>query len=339
MKKIRVEKAVGMVLAHDVTRILPGKFKGVGFKKGHVVRQEDIPEFLKLGKQHLYVLNLPRHHLHEDAAAVRIAKAISGKALRWTEPREGKSNMICKTDGLLKINIVALLKINRQANIIVSTLKNNFPCRREQIVAATRIIPLTILEKKIERIEKLASERQPVIQVLPYRRLNVGAVVTGNEIYQGLIEDGFDQYVGNKIRSFGSEVVKKILTPDDPKAIAGAIGELKDLGCELILTTGGLSVDPDDVTRKGVKQAGAKITIYGTPILPGAMFLYALLDNTPILGLPACVYYHPTTIFDLTLPRILAGDEITKTEVAAMGHGGLCLNCEACRFPVCPFGK
>ena len=339
MKKIRVEKAIGMVLAHDVTRILPGKFKGVGFKKGHVVRQEDIPEFLKLGKQHLYVLNLPKHHLHEDAAAVRIAKAISGNTLRWTEPREGKSNIVSQTDGLLKINIAALLRINKQADIIVSTLKNNFPCRREQTVAATRIIPLTIPEKKILKIEMLVSNRQPVIQVLPYRRLNVGAVVTGDEIYRGLIEDGFDQYVGNKVRSLGSAVVKKILAPDDPKAIASAIGELKELGCELILTTGGMSVDPDDVTRKGVKQAGAKIIVYGTPILPGAMFLYALLDTTPILGLPACVYYHPTTIFDLTLPRILAGDEITKTEMAEMGHGGLCLNCETCRFPVCPFGK
>ena len=339
MKKIRVEKAVGMVLAHDVTRILPGKFKGVGFKKGHVVRQEDIPEFLKIGKQHLYVLNFPKHHLHEDEAAIRIAKAISGKTLRWTDPREGKSNIISKTDGLLKINIAALLKINKQGHLIVSTLKNNFFCRKEQVVAATRIIPLTIPQKKIEKLEKIAGETQPVIQVWPYRTLKVGAVVTGDEIYQGLIEDGFDRYVAGKVRSFGSTVVKKILTPDKPEAIAEAISKLKDLGCELILTTGGLSVDPDDVTRKGVKLAGAKIIIYGTPILPGAMFLFALLDETPILGLPACVYYHPTTIFDLTLPRILAGDEITKNEIAAMGHGGLCMNCEKCQFPVCPFGK
>jgi molybdenum cofactor synthesis domain-containing protein len=339
MKKVKVENAVGMVLVHDITRIIPGKFKGVGFKKGHIVKEEDVPELLKLGKKHLYVLNLSTNHLHEDDAALRIARTICGKQLYWTEPSEGKSNIISDADGIVKVDRAALLKINKLGKIIVSTLKNNFPVRKDQIVAATRIIPLTLNVKKIERLEYVAKKQHPVINILPYRHLKVGAVVTGSEIYDGIIKDEFDKHVGKKVSACGSRIVKKILVPDKVNAIAKAVAELMDLGCDLILTTGGLSVDPDDVTRRGVKKIGAKVVAYGAPVLPGAMFLYASLKGTPILGLPACVYYHESTIFDLIYPRVLAGDRISKSEIAEIGHGSLCLNCDKCQFPVCPFGK
>jgi molybdenum cofactor synthesis domain-containing protein len=339
MKKVKVENAVGMVLVHDITRIIPGKFKGVGFKKGHIVRKDDVPELIKLGKKHLYVLNLSANHLHEDDAALRIARAICGKRLHWTDPVEGKSNIISEADGIVKVDRAALLKINKLGKIIVSTLKNNFPVQKDQIVAATRIIPLTLNVKKIERLENIARKQHPVIRIMPYRHLKVGAVVTGTEIYEGLIQDEFDKYVAKKVSAYGSRIVKKILVPDKVEAIAKAVGELKDLGCDLILTTGGLSVDPDDLTRQGVKKIGAEVVAYGAPVLPGAMFLYARLKDTPILGLPACVYYHESTIFDLMFPRVLAGDNISKNEIAEMGHGGLCLNCDRCQFPVCPFGK
>jgi len=339
MKKVKVENAVGMVLAHDMTRIIPGKFKGVGFKKGYIVQEEDVSELLKLGKKHLYVLNLSANHLHEDDAALRIARAICGKLLHWTDPSEGKSNIISEADGIVKVDRAALLKINKLGKIIVSTLKNNFPVQKDQIVAATRIIPLTLNVKKIERLENVAKKQHPVISIKPYRQLNVGAVVTGSEIYDGIIRDEFDKYVGKKVSAYGSRIVKKILVPDKVAAIAKAVSELMDLGCDLILTTGGLSVDPDDVTRQGVKKIGAEIVAYGAPVLPGAMFLYARLKGAPILGLPACVYYHESTIFDLIFPRVLAGDRISKNEIAEMGHGGLCLNCDRCQFPVCPFGK
>jgi hypothetical protein len=339
MKKVKVENAVGMVLVHDITRIIPGKFKGVGFKKGHIVKEKDIPELLKLGKKHLYVLNFTANHLHEDDAALRIARAICGTQLHWTDPSEGKSNIISQADGILKVNRAALLKINKLGKIIVSTLKNNFPVQKDQIVAATRIIPLTINVKKIERLENIAEKQHPVISIMPYRQLKVGAVVTGSEIYDGIIKDEFDKYVGKKVSAYGSRIIKKILVTDKVASIAKAVAELINLGCDLILTTGGLSVDPDDVTRQGVKRIGAEIVAYGAPVLPGAMFLYARLKGTPILGLPACVYYHESTIFDLVFPRVLAGDRIDKNEIAEMGHGGLCLNCDRCQFPVCPFGK
>jgi hypothetical protein len=337
--KIKVENAVGTILAHDITRIIPGKFKGVGFKKGHIVKNEDIPELLKIGKEHIYVLNLSEDQLHEDDAALRIAPAICGDNLTWTEPSEGKSNIVSRRDGLFKVDSRGLMRINMLGNIIVSTLKTNFPCKKGQKVAATRIIPLLIAKKKIEKLETLAQRFRPILQLVPYRKLRVGGVVTGSEISKGLIKDEFDQYVARKVKDYGCELVKKIIVPDKPQSIANAVINLKTRGCELILTTGGLSVDPDDVTKKGIKKSGASIMAYGSPILPGAMFLYALLDNTTILGLPACVFYHPTTIYDFILPRILAGDQITKQALAEMGHGGLCLDCETCRFPNCSFGK
>ena len=339
MKKIRVEDAVGTVLAHDMTRIVPGRFKGVGFKKGHVVTSADIPELHKIGKAHLYVLELSEDELHEDAAALRIAPAISGANLRWSAPSEGKSNIQCTCDGLLQVNAAGLREINKLGNLIVSTLKSGTPCRKGQTVAATRIIPLTIPRERIEALEALAAAAAPVLAVKPFRPLRFGAVVTGSELYDGLIKDEFDHYVGRKAVDYGCRYIRKILVPDDPERIAAAVGELLTLGCELILTTGGLSVDPDDVTRMGIRRAGAEIVSYGSPILPGAMFLYARLEGAVILGLPACVYYHPATVYDLMLPRVLAGETIDADTIADMGHGGLCLNCPECRFPVCPFGR
>jgi len=339
MKKVRIEDAIGMALAHDLTRIVPGKFKGVGFKKGHIVRQADLAELHKIGKQHLYALELSSERLHENDAARRIAQAICGPKLAKTDPVEGKINMVSQTSGLLKIDTRRLLRINKMADIIVSTLKTNFPCPKGQVVAATRIIPLTINHRKIERLEAIAAQGGPVIALLPFRPLKVGVVVTGTEIYEGLIPDGFDRQVKVILDRFGAKIIRKIMVPDDPSAIAEALRALIANRCDLLITTGGLSVDPDDVTKKGILQAGARLVAYGSPVLPGAMFLYARLQDTPVLGLPACVYYHDTTIFNLVLPRILAGEEITKNEIAALGHGGLCLNCPTCRFPVCPFGK
>ncbi len=339
MKKVKVENAVGSVLAHDITRIVPGKFKGVGFRKGHIVKPEDIPELLKLGKRHLYVLKLSAATMHEDEAALAIAAAISGRAVRWTQPSEGKSSLIARRTGLIKINVSALRRINKLGDIIVATRRTDFACREDQIIAATRIIPLTIARRKIERLAAIAAKGPAVVDVLPFRKMTVGAVVTGSEIAGGLIKDEFDRYVGSKIEGYGSRVVQKKLVTDDPDQIAAAVTGLVDAGCDLVVTTGGLSVDPDDVTRLGIRQSGAEMLVYGTPVLPGAMFLYARLRDVPILGLPACVYYHASTIFDLMLPRVLAGDVIDKNIVAAMGHGGLCLNCEVCRFPVCPFGR
>lgn len=337
-QKIKVEDAVGMVLAHDMTRITRGEFKGVAFKKGHVVKESDIPELLKIGKQTIYVLDLGEDQLHEDDAAKRIAAAICDGELEFSQPKEGKISISTSRPGLLKVNVEALLKVNRMDKIIVATLKNNFPCRKGEVIAGTRIIPLTIETERIKALEALTKEDAPILSVKPFRSLKVGAVVTGSEVYQGLITDDFDPSVGKKILDAGCSLERKITVPDDENRIAAAVRELVALGCDLIITTGGLSVDPDDVTRKGVLAAGAEEMFYGSPVLPGAMLMVSVLGATDIVSLPACVFYYQKTVFDLIFPRILAGERITGDDIAAMGHGGLCMNCEVCHHPACSFG-
>jgi molybdenum cofactor synthesis domain-containing protein len=339
MKKIRVEDAVGTVLAHDMTRIIPGSFKGVGFKKGRIIREDDIPELLKIGKKHLYVLDLSEDQVHEDDAALRIAELICGDHLRWTEPREGKTKITSTIDGLFELDVDALLGINSSGDTIVSTIKTHFPCTKGQVVACTRIIPLIIERERIERLADTVCAGGPVLNVLPYTRRMVGLVVTGSEVFEGLVTDESDRFIVSKLGEYRARLVRKIVTPDDAARIAEAVRELYDEGCEVIITSGGLSVDPDDVTREGVRASGAEIVSYGSPVLPGAMFLNARLGEVPIVGLPAGVFFSPRTIYDLMLPRVLADLPPTAAEIAAMGHGGLCMECEVCHFPVCPFGR
>jgi hypothetical protein len=338
MRKVRTQEAIGMVLGHDVTQIVPGAFKGAVLKKGHIILEEDIPVLLDTGNDEIYVLELPEGELHEDDAGMRLAQAIAGPGIAFEPPEEGKVPLQARWKGVLYIDVPLLTWINSLGAIIVATLHNHIPCREGMTVAATRIIPLTIGEEKIKTVEDRC-KGQVMIDIFPYQLRKVGVVVTGNEVYHGRIKDSFDQMVGGKIRDYGATVVEKLLAPDDAAQIARALLQVKESGAEVLITTGGLSIDPGDVTRMGIKEAGAEIISYGTPVLPGAMFLYALLDGVPVLGLPACVFYYKTTIFDLIFPRVLAGETITREAIIQMGYGGLCMGCEVCRFPICPFGK
>jgi len=339
MKKIKIEDAIGMVLGHDVTQIIPGKYKGPRFKKGYRICKEDIPKFLKIGKEHVFIMDIGPGIIHEDDAALRLGKAFSGKNTKITGPSEGKVTFHSKINGLLKINLPLLHRINLSGNIILSTLHRYTPCSPGMAVGATRIISLIAPEREIEKVENWCKKGGPVIEILPYRKLNIGVVVTGNEFFKGRTEDRFDDRVGEKIIGLGSRVVKKMVIPDDIDRIAQALLEVQNDNVDLILVSGGLSVDPDDVTRAGIKKAGAKIIFYGTPVLPGAMFLYGMLGGKPVMGLPACVFHHNATLFDIIFPRILVGEVLNRREISLLGHGGFCHNCDPCHFPVCPFGK
>jgi molybdenum cofactor synthesis domain-containing protein len=339
MKQSRVEDAVGMSLGHDITQIIPGQFKGPRFKRGHVIRKEDIPEFLKIGKEHVYVMELKAGDIHEDDAALRLSRAFAGRNIEALGPSEGKVTFHSKINGILKIDLPLLNRINRSSNMILSTLHRHTPCVPGMAVGATRIISLTAPEIQIEKAESWCKQNGSVIEIVPYRPMNVGVVVTGSEFFHGRTEDRFDDRVGKKITHFGSRVLKKRVVPDDAYQISKALTEINSDEVDLILVTGGLSVDPDDVTRKGVRKAGTKIKLYGTPILPGAMFLYGILGEKPVLGLPACVFHHKATLFDLIFPRLLAGETLSRRDIYLLGHGGFCRNCKSCHFPKCSFGK
>jgi len=338
-RKIKVEHAVGLKLAHDHTQIIPGKFKGVGFKRGHIVRRGDLPKLLDLGKREVFVLSLRPGEVHEEDAAKRIARAVVGRNLKLGVPREGKVDIVAKTFGLLKIRVDALKRMNRIGAVILSTRHNHSLVRPGDVVAGTRIIPLFIQEAKVARAEEIGCVLGPVIDLLPIRSKRVGILVTGSEIFEGRIRDRSADIVRGKVEALGSKVTKTAVIDDDPSRIGDEIAGMKRAGCQVIVTTGGLSVDPDDVTLAGIRRSGAKVVFYGTPVLPGAMFALARLEKTVILGAPACVVHDPATVLDILLPRVLADDPISIAEVADMGHGGLCLHCPICRYPVCPFGK
>lgn len=339
MKAVPVEKAVGMVLCHDMTQIVPGKFKGAAFKKGHIITKEDIPRLLDMGKKNIYVLEMNENQLHENEAGERIAKAAAGKGIRLTEPSEGKVSFITQYKGLLKINFKVLEKINVIDEAIMATLHTDIVVDEGSNVAGTRIIPLFIEKNKIENIEAVLKEQGPVVWVEPLKPMNIGILTTGSEVYSGRITDKFGPVVKKKVEDMGCTVIKHMYASDSSKMISDSIKEILELGAEMVIVTGGMSVDPDDVTPAGIREAGANVISYGAPVLPGAMFLVSYINDIPVLGLPGCVMYHKTTVFDLILPKILAGERIKREDITKLGHGGLCLNCKECSYPRCSFGK
>lgn len=337
MKSVRVEDAIGMILCHDITKIVPGEFKGRAFKKGHIIKEEDIKELLSIGKEHIYVWEAKEGMLHENDAAIRLKDLVCGTGLEFGEIKEGKINFIAKKDGLLKIDKEELLKINMLGDIIVSTMHNNTPVKKGEIVGATRVIPLVIDEEKIIEAEKIV--KKGIINIEEIKSKKVFMITTGSEVYHGRIKDAFGPAVKKKLEYYGCELVNQTILPDDKDKIVAAIKRALKEGAEMIVCTGGMSVDPDDVTPTAIKECGADLVSYGAPVLPGAMFLLSYYGDIPILGLPGCVMYSKRTVFDLVLPRVLADEKLTMRDLALYGHGGLCLDCKVCTFPHCSFGK
>lgn len=337
---VALQEAVGLVLAHDITEIRPGNYKGPAFRKGHVIQEADLCHLQRLGKCHVYAINLQPGYLHENDAALRLARAFCGPGIRWQgEPREGKLNLIAARDGLLKVNKKLVTRINMLGEVMCATLHTNTLVRAGEVVAATRAIPLIIRSQVIEKVECLVGDHRGMLRVQPLKQSKVGIVITGNEVFTGLVKDSFTPVLRNKLVEFGCTAMGVVLAPDDRKVIASEINGLIMSGADLILTTGGMSVDPDDVTRLAISQTGAKKTVYGASVIPGVMFLLAYIDDIPVLGVPACALYHEVTILDLVLPRILAGERLTRKDIAALGHGGLCRQCQSCHYPNCSFGK
>ena len=340
LKKIKLRDAVGTKLAHDITEISPGKFKGAAFHKGHTICSEDLCHLQKLGKNHLYVIDLQEDEIHEDQAASILAAALAGAGIVWKdEPREGKIKLLAEKDGLFEVDTAALAAFNMVDEVMCATLHNHTLVKKGEQVAATRAIPLVMKRTPIERAAAIARQNGAVFSVQSLRRAKVGLVITGNEVFHGLIEDRFAPILTEKVAALGSKVDGIVFAPDDERLIRKAIQNHLDRGCDLLMLSGGMSVDPDDVTRKGIRLAGATEMYYGSAVLPGAMFLVAYLGDIPLLGVPACGLYHRITVLDLVLPRILAGEKIGKAELAFLGHGGLCKDCEECVYPHCPFGK
>lgn len=341
MKLIRTEDAVGSVLCHDLTQIIKGVTKDAVFRKGHIVQPEDIPVLLSIGKEHLYVWEADESMLHENDAARILVDLCKSEGMSESAVKEGKIELAAAVDGLFKVDSKRLQLVNSFGQMMIATRHGNTPVQKGDKLCGTRIIPLVIEKEKMQRVQELCGA-EPLLKLLPYKIKRAAVLATGSEVFHGRIKDTFTPVIEAKLAEFGVEVIHKEILDDAPEQITAAIkSAIEEKGAELVLCTGGMSVDPDDQTPLAIKNTGARIVSYGAPVLPGAMFLLAYYGEAqvPVLGLPGCVMYAKRTIFDLALPRVLARDLITAEELAALGEGGLCLNCAVCTYPACGFGK
>jgi molybdopterin biosynthesis enzyme len=339
MKLLRVEEAVGHVLCHDMTRIVKDKTKGVQFRKGHVVRKDDIPMLLSMGKERIYIWEKPEGALHEDEAAEALAAICRGAGIERKGPREGKIEFIAQRDGLFQYDADILNRLNEIGDIIIAARHNYGAVKAGDKLAAMKAIPLVIAEEKLRRAKSIAGEA-PLMNILPYRLKSAVIIITGSEVAKGLITDTFSPVLKEKLAACGINVIRQIVAADGTDLVAGAIAAARREKPDLILCSGGMSVDPDDNTPGAIRQSGARIVTYGTPVIPGAMFLLAYFDDgIPIMGIPGCVMFARATVFDMILPRIAVGQRLERRDFTRMGAGGLCLSCPECRYPICPFGK
>lgn len=343
MKLIKTEEAVGAVLCHDMTQIIKGVTKDAVFRKGHIVQPEDIPVLLSIGKDHIYVWEADENMLHENDGA-RILCDLCHKpgdtSMLESEVKEGKIELKAAYDGLLKVDSAKMRYVNSFGQLMIASRHGNTPVKAGDKLAGTRIIPLVIEKAKMQTVQEYCGT-EPILQLLPYKHKKAAIIATGNEVFYGRIKDTFTPVIESKLAEFDTEVVYKTVLGDDHEKVTETIMyAINELGADLVLCTGGMSVDPDDKTPLAIKNTGADIVSYGAPVLPGAMFLLSYYQgNIPVVGLPGCVMYARRTIFDLVLPRLMADDKVTAEELADLGEGGLCLNCEVCTYPNCGFGK
>ena len=340
MKKIKTQDAVGMTLCHDITEVRDG-FKGRAFRRGQVITPADVDHLLNLGKKHIYIWEENAGEIHEEDAALRLAAMAPVAGAEWTGPSEGKMTLTAKRDGLFRVNRPLLDRINGIGEITIATLPDHYPVKAGEKLCGLRIIPLVCKETEILEAEQLAgAAERPLMELIPYREnLPVGLIVTGSEVYSGRIRDKFEPVVREKVAPFGADVLGCIFCDDDLAMLKNAIEKWYDRGAQILVMTGGMSVDPDDLTPTAIRESGARVVTQGVPAQPGNMFTVAYLGDMTVLGVPGAAIHAKTTMLDVVLPQVFTGVPFTRQELRALGAGGLCQGCGECRYPNCTFGK
>ena len=337
MKKVKVQDAIGMTLCHDITAMVDG-FKGAAFKRGHVITQEDIPKLLDIGKQHVFIWEENAGEIHEEDAARRLSQMTTVNGAHYGSISEGKVQLFADQDGMFRVDKALLAAVNRIGDITITTLPDHYPVKAGDRLASMRIVPLVTEERQIAEAEALCADKQ-LYDLRPFKPLKVGIIITGSEIYHGRIKDKFERVARAKLAHYPAEILGVHVCDDELDMIVGAGRALLAEGAELLIFTGGMSVDPDDLTPSAIREMGAEIVSYGVPSQPGNMTLVAYLDQAALLGVPGAAISRPTTMFDVLLPQIFYGDPLTKDDLIRLGEGGLCQMCDNCHFPNCTFGR
>lgn len=337
MKKVKVQDAIGMTLCHDITAMVDG-FKGAAFKRGHVITQEDIPKLLDIGKQHVFIWEENAGKIHEEDAARRLSQMTAVDGAHYGSISEGKIQLFADQDGMFRVDKALLAAVNRIGDITITTLPDHYPVKAGDRLASMRIVPLVTEERQIAEAEALCAGKQ-LYDLRPFKPLKVGIIITGSEIYHGRIKDKFERVARAKLAHYPAEILGVHVCDDELDMIVGAGRALLAEGAELLIFSGGMSVDPDDLTPSAIREMGAEIVSYGVPSQPGNMTLVAYLDQAALLGVPGAAISRPTTMFDVLLPQIFCGDTLTKDDLIRLGEGGLCQMCDNCHFPNCTFGR
>ena len=337
MKKITVQDAVGMTLCHDITE-MNDEFKGVAFRRGHIIQESDIEHMLRIGKQHIFVWEDHAGEIHEDDCARRMAAMAPVSGAHYTEPAEGKVSLIADRRGLFRVNRKLLKQIDSIGDLTICTLPDHYPVEPGARLASMRIVPLVTAETQMIEAENLCA-REKLLDLLPYHYKKIGVVITGSEVYHGRVPDKFGSGIRAKVQQYPCEIVGATICDDDVEMIVAAANAHLAKGADFLIFTGGMSVDPDDLTPAAVRKLGADMVSHGVPAQPGNMMLVAYLGEIPILGIPGAAIRRPTTVFDVLLPQIFAGERIRREELISLADGGLCQMCETCHWPNCTFGR
>ena len=339
MKKVKSEEAVGLTLCHDVTGIR-ADFKGPVFRRGHVIQPEDVETLLDLGKRYVFIWEEQAGEIHEEDAALRLAELAKMEGGTFSGPSEGKMVLTAQCPGMFRVNVDLLRRIDSIPDITICTLPDHYPVQAGAKLASMRIVPLVTKEENIIKAEQLcAGSDTPLLELVPYQKKKVGIIITGSEIYTGRIKDLFQPVIRKKVAPFGAEVLGCTFCDDDLPMLENAIQEYLAQGAELIVMTGGMSVDPDDVTPTAVRSCGAEVVSHGVPSQPGNMLLVAYIGDTAVVGVPGAAAKAPTTTFDVLLPQIMTGRKLTKEDLVRLGDGGFCQSCGVCHWPNCSYGR
>lgn len=339
MKKIPVEESVGQTLCHDMTAIMESGEKCARFRRGHVIEREDIPVLLNMGKSHVFIWEPDADEVHEEDAARAVTEAVCGENVGFSGPSEGKFQIYSKINGMFSVNSEALKAINTVEDYTIACRPKNIVVQESEKLAGVRIVPLVTKRQNVEQAVQIAKDNAPVFSVKPFLPLKTGIIITGGEIYYGRIKDKFEPVMREKLSKYGARIIGAIKCPDDLTLLSQAIKDFLSQGAELILLTGGMSVDPDDLTPTAIKKSGARLVTQGVPMQPGNMLTIAYLDKTVLIGVPGASLHQKVTSLDVFLPRVFTDETIGREEIAGLGEGGFCMSCDVCRYPTCYFGN
>jgi hypothetical protein len=281
---------------------------------------------------HVTVLVLEPGDLHEDDAGCRLALAIAGPGTKLRGPNESRVDILAATDGVVRVRVAALERLNRIDPLEAFTVFDGQIVRSGDLIASVKVAPHVVPESVVAAGERIAAHSS-IVSVGSFAAKRVGVLV--KESVAGPARERFERSVRQKIEGLGSTIVEIVYVDDDPDAVRAALTRFVRgrNAVDLVLTAGGASTDPEDPFFVALRALRGRVVRRGVPAHPGSMLWLGRSGRTTLLGLPTCGAYSRATAADLLIPRLLAGDPPTAATVAKLGHGGVLGREMRFRFP------